>query len=241
MANFVAGLDLAQTADWSALVVAEHVQRHAGMRQWRRDRADGCYMTGEFEELEDTFRVRHIQRWRGSAYQVVVNQVCEVLSRPPLRGQVALVLDETGVGRPVRDLFDQARREGRLLRWPLGLTITGGAEESYHELGPGVGLGQIRLGPPRLRSVPKHLLVQRLEVLLQQGRVQVSDGLVLAPALREELLAFQGQTGSTGHVRFEAGAGHDDLVLGTMLAVYPPVETLGTPSYIDADGVLWPR
>lgn len=244
MPNYVAGLDLAQSSDWTALVVAEHLERAADVREYVPP-IGSLSMTTRVQRCVDVFHVVHLQRWRGSAYQAIVEDVCALLGRPPLRGQVSLTLDATGVGRPVLDLFEQAVRDGKLDRWPKGITITAGAQEThepagaFHNLLPGC---VVRVGPGRLVGVPKHMLVQRLEVLLQAARLRVADGLALAPALKAELLNFQAHAGATGHVRFEAGGElHDDLVLASALAVYQEPDRLGIPGHIDAQGQTWPR
>jgi hypothetical protein len=236
VANFVAGLDLGQTADWSALVVAEHLKRHAGWTERRFDYNNlaGAYFTRQEEQFADVFHVRHIQRWRGTAYTAVIEAVCDILRRPPLRGCTALTYDETGLGRPVGDLLDQAVREGRLERWPHGLTITAGQYEGMdapiQHFAPGFGM----VAPARLRTVPKAALVQRIEVLLQSGRLLVADSLPLAPALKEELLSFQAVVRASGHVSYEAASGNDDLVLALALAVYQEPKLLGQPAVIGA-------
>jgi hypothetical protein len=241
--NFVAGLDLGQTADWSALVVAEHLKRHAGFAERRIDYNNlvGAYFTHQEEQFVDEYHVRGIWRWRGTAYTAVIDQVCDILRKPPLRGCTALTYDETGLGRPVGDLLDQAVREGRLERWPHGLTITAGQYEGTDRpiahFAPGFGM----VAPSRLRTVPKAALVQRIEVLLQSGRLLIADSLPLAPALKEELLTFQAVVRATGHVSYEAASGNDDLVLGLALAVYQEPVPLGIPSYIGGDGRLVER
>jgi hypothetical protein len=129
MANFVAGLDLGQVNDWSALVCCEHWLTYDGER-------DNSYMN-EWGQLvdrresvwRDCFDVVGILRWRGTAYPAIVDQVCSLLTDLPLRNRCSLVVDATGVGRPVLDLFDQATREDRLPFWSDEITLTGGEHE----------------------------------------------------------------------------------------------------------------
>ena len=222
MSNFVAGLDLAQANDWTALVICEHLQRHIGFAQGPI-RDDEGFVAGykTVERLEDVFHVVHAQRWRGTAYPVLVDTLTDLLRRPPLAGQTDLVVDATGVGRPVLDLLDAAKRSGALDTWARPVTITAGLVE---------GAG----------TVPKYALVQAVEVALQTGRLRIADGLPLAPVLREELLNFQAKVSPTGHARFEAaGAGHDDLVVALALAVFRRPRLLGDPSRIDPEGRMW--
>src|SRR5258708_37659772 len=95
--KYVLSADLGQSADPTALSVIEHC--HA-FREYAR---------GGSDQVEDTFDVRHLQRLPlGLSYPSVVQEVAMLLARPPLVGNCELVIDETGVGRAVADIFDTA-------------------------------------------------------------------------------------------------------------------------------------
>ena len=51
-----------------------------------------------------------------------MQEVALLLRRPPLAGNCELVIDDTGVGRAVGDLFETAGMD------PIRVTITAGAE-----------------------------------------------------------------------------------------------------------------
>src|SRR5262249_7994748 len=66
------------------------------------------------------FQCGHVERVKlGTPYPAIVSHVMQQLRRPPLAGKSELVIDYTGVGRPVFDLF-----VGRGIT-PVGVTITG--------------------------------------------------------------------------------------------------------------------
>jgi len=113
MSNYVAGLDLAQSSDYSALVIANHLQQDDGEKE---------------SPLIDVYHVQHVQRWRGVPYPALVHEVCSILATPPLRGRIGLTIDATGVGRAVMDLFWKAHQDGNLDPPAWGLTITAGQE-----------------------------------------------------------------------------------------------------------------
>jgi ribosomal protein L37E len=141
----------------------------------------------------------------------VVEQVAEILSRPPLRGaEVALNYDSTGVGSAVSDILIDAYDAGKLPCFPQGVTLTG-AE-------PALEIPIVRAG---IRRVPKQDVLAPLEIALAEGRLQFASGLALAGPLKEELLNFKASHTSSGHAKFEAGgSGHDDLVIALALALY---------------------
>jgi hypothetical protein len=78
------GLDLGQASDFTALAVLE-----------RRDVADGPASYG----------CRHLERFHlGTPYPTIVSAVAKMFDSPALLG-APLVVDGTGVGRAVVDMF----------------------------------------------------------------------------------------------------------------------------------------
>jgi hypothetical protein len=93
--KYIAGLDLGQSADPTALVIAERLT---------------VEVKEEGKEPRHAYHVRHVERFPlGTSYPSIVQQVKDVLERPSLMGRVTLALDYTGVGRPVADMFEHAR------------------------------------------------------------------------------------------------------------------------------------
>jgi hypothetical protein len=183
--EFIVGLDLGQSRDYTALAV---LQRIAGA-----SRAEAHY------------HLRHLERPPlGTLYTAIVQRVQGLLATPPLHvRRTPLVVDRTGVGAAVLDMFTAAG-----LR-PHAVTITGGdsvvRESQYHV------------------RVPKRELVGLLVALFQSGRLKVARDLELAPALLDELLNFRVKVNlQTAHDSYEAWreSAHDDLVLATALACW---------------------
>jgi hypothetical protein len=148
-------------------------------------------------------RVRHLERLPlQMTYPLQVAHVRGLLSAPELRtGDVELVIDETGVGRPVCDLFEA---EGLK---PHRVMITAGFEQS-------------RTGARSWR-VPKVTLVSRLQAALHAKELKLSPQLREAQALRQELSEFRMRHTASGAAVFGAREGrHDDLVLALAVAVW---------------------
>ena len=184
MYNFYIGLDLGQAQDYTALTVIE--RKHFN-----------------YSLPREQYHVRHLERPKlGTPYPAIVEKVQDLMQSPQLLNRTALVVDATGVGRPVVDLF---RKAG--LR-PVAITITGG-----NSVGSGDG-GY---------HVPKRDLVSTLQVLFQTGRLKVAGDLKLAPVLVDELLNFKVKINvKTAHDSYEAWREgiHDDLVLAVALACW---------------------
>src|SRR5947209_6661678 len=91
---YVLGVDLGQSSDPTALAVIEHRKtfRH--------------HVKGSRKQVSERFDVRHLARLPlGLSYPAVVQEVGMVAARPPISG-CEIIIDDTGVGRAVGDLFD---------------------------------------------------------------------------------------------------------------------------------------
>lgn len=186
--TFYVGLDLGQANDYTAICIAEDVSesRSAG-------------------DLK--LNVRHLERFRDVLYPDVADRVETLLTREPLRSakpRSELVIDATGVGPAVTDIFTKRGRRFKAVK------IHGGDTETHDPSG-----GVYR--------VPKRNLISALVVLLQNGSLRISSGLELAGTLREELLNFRVKVNiATAHDSYEAWreGDHDDLVLAAALSAW---------------------
>jgi hypothetical protein len=200
MATYYAGLDLGQSADYSALAVLQKVHTY--------DPQTGKYW--------DESHLRHLERYPlKTPYTDIADQVKSLLSGPPFttpvisggrlaRPATELIVDKTGVGVAVTDLLKERRLNF------VSVTIT--------------GLGQkVNRSGAREYSVPKQDLVSALEVPFHKGTLKVAKGLEGWPKLREELLNFRRkQNKMTAHISYEhwRESDHDDLVLAAALACW---------------------
>lgn len=220
MANFTIGLDLGQSRDYSALVVAERVLFMEG-----RSREEGFEDDSGYQE-QSLYHVRHIQRFElGTPYTSVVDHVADLMQSPTLNSDTVLAFDRTGVGGAVADLFNQAYIRGRLGRhWPIGITLTAGFSRSGGAAGGYYTVAH------------KGDVVQRLYMLLERERIKIPLGLPFADALTKEIRAFRPkQNAETGNLSFEAEheSDHDDLVIALALAVWYP-HANGEPRVMDS-------
>lgn len=171
-------------------------------------------------EPRPRYEVQHLERLRlGMPYPAQVDHLEAMLTRPPLnRLGPRVLVDYTGVGRPVFDMF--AGRHA--LRRAQGVVITGGRDTTRH--GPGW-------------SVPKGELVSKLQALLHAGELRIAASLPDAPVLLRELQDFRVRFTESGNATFNAREGaHDDLVLALALAVFG----LSRPELARAIDVVWP-
>jgi hypothetical protein len=131
----------------------------------------------------------------------MIDQVHAIWSDLELMGSDNLLcIDQTGVGRPIVDLF--LRRAEIACRT---ITITGGATVS--DFGDGS------------YNVPKRDLASVLQILLRTRRLQIAQALPEAALLLKELQNFRVKITQAGGETYEAWrtGQHDDLVLAVAL------------------------
>lgn len=188
---FYIGLDLGQSQDYTALSVID---------RW-----------------PNTYQLVHLERYPlGTLYPDIVERVVDLIDSPELqqaklqdesvkKEKPTLVIDGTGVGRPVTDLFRAALGERAILRSVL---IHGGATTT-HDGG--------------YSRVPKRELISRAVALMQSGELRIARDLALTPTLVQELRNFKVKINvATGHDSYEAWreGQHDDLVLAACLSLW---------------------
>jgi hypothetical protein len=133
------------------------------------------------QDIEQHFDVVHAERLRlGTSYPEIVAHVREVLARPPLRHGSDLVIDESGVGRAVGDMFDAAGLKP--IRVAKSLLISG-VDARLHsgELRFAADLGQAHALAEELKDFRRHLTAAGRAT--SQARTGKHDDLVLAVAI----------------------------------------------------------
>jgi len=178
--RYIVGLDLGQAADYTAVTI--------------------------LEEYPAGYNLRYLHRFDiGTPYPVQVAGVLSMLGQDPLLGLTELVVDHTGVGRPVVDML---RARGLS---PICVTITGGDALTLDS------------NDASNYRVPKRDLVGALVVLFQEQKLRIARGVALGAVFTKELLNFKMKINvRTGHDSYEAWreGEHDDLVLAVALAAW---------------------
>ena len=188
------GVDVGQLHDPTAIVVAQRVTRN--------DSREGPF----------GFVIRHVERLPlGTSYPSVSNRVADVvrhLVEQTKRATIHLLIDSTGVGRPV---VDQVLTNVGYIHRPdshglitYACTFTAGYEphlDGYEY------------------KIPKQWLVSRLQTLLQNQRLHLPDTRE-SRALAAELADFEIRVSDSGHDSYGAfkTGKHDDLVTALGLA-----------------------
>lgn len=206
------GIDVGQINDPTAIAVAEvhqvptgkyrpfePVPAHVGPRgEWIPAKDADPVMASEYT-------IRHIRRLPlGTSYPDVATHIADMLCSPLLAGRkVRVLIDVTGVGRPV---YDDLRREVALRKEAREVVLKPISFAHGEKYNRSTGV----LG--------KAYLVSRLQSLLQSGRVHAPDTAEVKATL-DELRVYEIKVSQDGKDTYGASIGkHDDLATALALA-----------------------
>lgn len=188
-AEYFLGLDLGQRMDYTALAILERYEVPVG---W------------PVTAFETKYCLRHMERAPlRTAFPEVVRRVREVARGLNVGPGATLVMDATGMGVPVVDLFWQASLECEFV--PVVITSGEKARRDGREW-----------------HVPKRDLVMGVQMMLAQGELAFAKGLPQWDRLVEELMNLRVKVTVEGSAKYGGWKTkvHDDLALALGLACW---------------------
>lgn len=197
------GVDLGQAADYTAVT---HTR-------WWRDKVarinpswDDRWRAGDMRPTRSANRYELLSIWRERRipYDRVVSAITKMTRQveEQHKAQWRLIMDATGVGRPIYDLLVKER-----LR-PVAITLTGGTQAGTNDIG---------------YTVPKRDVIVALQVASQSGRLRYAGNIAYKRQLQDELQNMHMKINiRTGHDSYEAWREqeHDDIVLAEALPIW---------------------
>jgi len=197
--KYIVSVDLGTMNDFTAISILDELYRPR-VKQTAADVRRGLEGTVYNERI---YALRHLQRIKlKTSYVDIVATIAGLMNSSPLRGDCELVVDSTGVGRPVVDMLLKEHLN------PVAVTITGGksvsnpAGSEYH--------------------VPKRDLATSLQVAFASKRLSIVSGLSLTNDFLREVENFKIKISIGGSETYEAWRekDHDDLVLSVAMGVW---------------------
>src|SRR5579859_1620484 len=200
------GVDVGQIHDPTAIAIAEVTQVHTGKYQYGREQTLGHHdhfgqwipPTGIEPVMRSEYTIRHIRRLPlGTSYPDVALHIAEMLCSQLLANRkVRVLIDVTGVGRPV---YDDLKKETRL------------RPEAQHVILKPISFSHGEKYNPSTGILGKAYLVSRLQSLLHGKRVHGPDTSEMKATL-EELRVYEIKVDDAGKDTYGASIGkHDDL------------------------------
>jgi len=170
--------------------------------------------------------VSHLERMLlDLPYPAQVERVYQMWHKKPLNtAEKTLVMDYSGVGRPVWDLASDRGLN------PIGISITGGDSTTW-------------LDDNRRARVPKRDLISTMQIAAQNDRLKIAQGLRFGPTLAAELQSFKvkidPRTAHDSYGSWREGE-HDDLILAVAIALwlaeYRTTPQIGVARFISVGG-----
>ena len=195
--DYFIGVDLGQVQDFTAIVVMEGLI------------------------YRDHYKVAGLERMRGIDYPVIIKRLEDILNTPPICwGNIHLVVDRTGVGRPIVDMMFEHNLN------PVGVSITGSDKPTHEYLN--------QWNTRQACTCPKRDLVFNLALMIQNGELIGLSSLPLAQVLAIEMMSMTAKIDSrTGYDSYgaERAGEHDDLTLALCLAAWW-AQNKPAPTYI---------
>jgi hypothetical protein len=199
--EFVVGVDLGRSVDNSVVAILQYTR--VGTSEFEVEEAESSnYATIVREKYVEHFDLRELQRIKlETSYDEIIQHIFNVMHTEPLIG-AELVIDDTGVGRPIGDLI-----EAQTPLRPIRITSTGGQETNKISA--------------RRYHVPKIELVSTLSGLFATNRIRLAHDLPNLEILRRECQTFLRTYTSSGRAQYSAASGdHDDCVSALSLCCF---------------------
>jgi hypothetical protein len=208
MNRYTFGVDLGQVSDPTAFSILDERMSQARAQ----DPSDIAIGAPGRRLFSRTYQLRQLERPPlGTAYPEIVRNVKDLLSTPQLRDQTDLVVDATGVGRPV---IDDMREKGLN---PIPVIITFGNAGR-----------DVIMGDDGYFRVPKVDVMSSLQVLFGSHRLEYPEvlndksGINLIPVWLTEMERFRMKITKSGNMTYEAWreTDHDDIVLSIAISCW---------------------
>jgi hypothetical protein len=190
--NFFLGVDLGQAQDYSALAILEY----------RPDRQ--CPSPGPVYDCSS------VRRWPlGTDYHKVVSEMVKLIYYSKELHGCHLAIDQTGVGRPIVEMFTRALFSGAQLELSIHpIAITAGIGESYHP-------------PDQSFHIAKSILVSTALAAMGEGRLRYTKQGKEVETVKNELRNFRTKVTAAGNETFLAREGqNDDILLAVTMAAW---------------------
>lgn len=193
--SYVIAQDIAKSVDYTTTVI--HQIRPETIISASNNESSRIY-TFEDEVFRDKVQLR---------YTELPQYTKELMSSLELSGRSALLIDMTGIGAAIYDMYDSFGLD------PLGIVFSSGNASNVHT---NRNSSRSRFANVSHISVPKSDLIAALKLSVEQGRLRIAKGLRYAEEAENQFRHFVGKFNvDTKKVKMENDSPeiHDDFVV----------------------------
>ena len=175
----ILGLDLGQQSDYTVLSIVNDDRKGGG-----------------------SYDLVYLKKYKlKTSYVSIVRDIGNMVKESYALKGSRIIVDATGVGRPVVDMFLSYGVQ------VISATITGGSSSSWKTKNE--------------VTIPKKEIVSCLQIVLQNKVIKIASGLDCIEDIKREFLNFKASISSNARASFNARAGyHDDIVMSLGLAIW---------------------
>ena len=202
--EYVAVLDPARKADRYPFMITRHAPVHDG------------------DDVKTPLTIMYLDQWAGLSWSASAERVNRKLGHASLYHNTDLLVDATGIGdAAIEPLYDLGLS-------PIPIIVTGGnAVRQVME-----GFGQVFSTPDgeKMRGmrivkelhVPKADLVAAGQLMIEQRRIELADGLKWVDEIEKQLLHLNPKTTQAGNTRYESDDSkvNDDIAFCLILTCW---------------------
>lgn len=169
------------------------------------------------------YHIVYLEQQKGLRYPEQVSRLVNLVNYAEIRNDYTLLVDGTGIGEPVVDYI----RDAGLFPIPIIFTNGNTVNEIYADIGQVFAGTQDKLRAARTLKeirIPRDDLVSAGQILMQQDRIRVAQGINYREELETQLMSFVGTklNKTTGRQKYEAADEeiHDDLVVDYLMGAW---------------------
>ena len=155
---------------------------------------------------------RDLKQWEQMPYTELGRVMCRLDSNTALHHNNDLLVDSTGVGEAVCDVFEEAGLQ------PKRIIFTGGESSKIRTSSKSFG----DFNPRRTINVPKAELIDTLKLGLEQRRVRTAQGIAFEDDIKKQFSHFVEMLTRTKKVTYgnDSPTVHDDIVCAYAMATW---------------------
>jgi len=209
--EYIAAIDCARKRDRFVITISKNDQLIV----------EGNEAAEQPDRLIARLAIMYLDQWSGLPYREMVDKCVRILGHRTLSNNCDLLVDATGVGDPIVEMFHEAG----ISVMPIIVTGGKGVREVYEGFGSIIAPASDRLRGLRVMKeihVPKADMVAAGQIMLENRRVSIAKNIKWADELKRQLMHLSPKNTPAGNVRYESddNSVNDDIAFCYILTAW---------------------